>query len=101
MHLAAQARVAGGDLGARRAGADDRQAGGQLGQRPRLLGADHAAAELDAGDRPGDRAGGEDHAAGAVGRLLADAHVAVGGQRGVALDQVDLVFLEQSRRRRR
>ena len=50
-HLAAQARVAGRDLRAGRARADHREPGGQLLKRPRLLGADHVAAELDAGDR--------------------------------------------------
>ena len=55
-HLAAEPREARGDLGARGARADHRQARGQLLQRPRLLGADHAPAELDAGDRPRDRA---------------------------------------------
>ena len=52
-HLAAQAGVARGDLRAGGARADDRQAGGQLRQRPGLLGADDAPAELDAGDRTG------------------------------------------------
>ena len=59
-HLGAEAPVGGGDLGARRAGADDGHRLRQLLERPRLLGADHAAAELGAGDRLGDRAGGED-----------------------------------------
>ena len=67
-HLAAQPREARGDLRARGPGADDRQARGQLWQRPRLLGADHAPAELHAGDRPRDRAGGEDHRGGARAR---------------------------------
>ena len=47
--VAAQAGVGGGDLGARRAGADDRERLGQPLQRPRLLGADDVAAELGAG----------------------------------------------------
>ena len=46
MHLGAEARVGRGDLGARRAGADDGERLRQLLERPRLLGADHAAAEL-------------------------------------------------------
>ena len=45
-HLGAEPRVGGGDLRARRAGADDGQRLRQLLERPRLLGADHAAAEL-------------------------------------------------------
>ena len=51
-HLAAEARVGGGDLRARGAGADDGERARQLGERPGLLGADHAAAEVDARDRP-------------------------------------------------
>ncbi len=97
--LDAQARVRGGDLGARRAGADDGQRRGQLVERPRLLGADDAAAERRARDRPLHRAGGEDDRLAAsisCRRSAADLDVAVGGQRAVALDDVDAVLLEQA-----
>ncbi len=95
-HVAAQAREARGDLRARGAGADDGETSRQLGQRPRLLCADHAAAELDAGHRAGDRPCREDHAARAQ-RALADRHITVAAQARVALDHVDRVFLEQHR----
>ena len=65
-HLRAHAPVGGRDLGAGRAGADHRQRLRQLLERPRLLGADHAAAEARAGDGLGDRAGREDHRLGLV-----------------------------------
>jgi hypothetical protein len=86
---------AGGDLGARRSRADDGQAGGQLGQRPGLLGADDAVAEVHAGDRAGGGAGREDDGGGAQ-QLIAHAHIPLGGQRGVAFDHVDGVFAEQA-----
>ncbi len=94
-HLAAQAGKARGDLRAGGPAADDRQAGRQLLKRPGLLGPDHAPAELHPGDRTRHRAGCEDH--GLRGdQLSVDAHRAVGGQRRIALDQVDVVFLEQA-----
>jgi hypothetical protein len=99
-HLRAEARVGGGDLDTRRARAGHDHRLRQILERPRLLGADHAAAELGAGDRLGDRAGGEDDRLlrldlGAV-EVAADLHVAVVGDGGVALDVVDLVLLEQA-----
>ena len=93
-HLAAQARVAGGDLGARGAGADDGQARGQLASAQ----ASSVPMTRSPNSTPGIVRGAEPVAritVAAARRLLADAHVAVGGQRGVALDHVDLVFLEQ------
>ena len=100
----AQARVGRRDLGARRARADDRERGRQLGQRPRLLGADDAAAEARARQRLLHRAGREDDELrrdlGAV-EVAADLDVAVVGDDAVALDDVDAVLLEQARRRRR
>ena len=93
-HLAAQARKRRGDLGARGAAADDREAARHLGQRPRLLGADHPPAELHPGNRPRQRPGREHHALRGVG-LSADGHRAVGLQRAGALEHVDPVFAEQ------
>ena len=49
-HLCAESRVRGRDLRARRAGADDGERLGKVGERPGLLGADHPAAELGTGD---------------------------------------------------
>ena len=77
-HLAAQAREARGDLHAGGAAPDDGQAGGQLGQRPCLLGADHAPAERHSRDRSGHRAGREDHGCGRI-EVAVDAN---GGVRG-------------------
>src|SRR3954466_8247356 len=98
-HLRAEARVGGGDLDARRARARHDHRLRQVLERPRLLGADHAAAELGAGDRLRDRAGGEDHGLrldlGAV-EVAAHLDVAVVGDGAVALDVVDLVLLEEA-----
>ena len=93
-HLGAEAAVGGGDLAARGAGADDGDLLRLLGQRPGAPGVEHPVAELDPGDRPRDRAGGEDHAAGLVD-LVADLDVAVGRERAVALDQLDLVLVPE------
>src|SRR3954471_6342047 len=97
--LHAEARVGRGDLGARCAGADDDHGPGQLLERPRLLGADHALAELRAGDGPLDRSRGQHDALRRVDLVAvlarADAHGARAGQRAVALEVVDLVLLEQ------
>ena len=100
-HLAAQAREARGDLRARGARADDRQARGQLRQRPGLLGADHAPAELDAGDRRAapSRWRGSRRAAADDSSPTRTSPSAVSAR--VALDQVDPVLLEQARRRPR
>ena len=69
-------------------------------ERPRLLGADHAAAEARAGQRPLHRAGREDHGLrgdlGAV-EVAADLDVALVGHDAVALDDVDPVLLHQPR----
>ena len=95
----AQARVRRRDLGARRARADDGQRVGQLGQRPRLLGADDAAAELRARQRLLHRAGREDDELRRVLRAVevaADLDVGVVGHDAVALDDVDLVLLEEA-----
>ena len=99
-HLRAEAPVGGGDLHARRAGAGDDHRLGQRLEPPRLLGADDAPAELRAGQRLGDRAGGEDHRLGldlGAVEVAADLDVAVVGDRAVALDVLDLVLLEQAR----
>ena len=78
-HLGAVAGVGRGDLGARGAGADDRERFGSAGS-------DHApqvSTTRSENSTPGigerHRAGGEDHRAGLVG-LAADGHVAVGGR---------------------
>ena len=93
-HLGAEAGVGGGDLSARGAGADDGDLLRQLGQRPGAPGVEHAAAELDPGDRQRDGAGREDHALGLV-VVVADLDVAVGGQRALARDQIDLVLVPE------
>ena len=96
-HLDAQPRVARGDLGTRGAGADD---------APSIAGSSASAQASSVpitrppNCAPGigslDRAGGEHDR---LGRdlLAADRHGALAGQRGLALDQVDLVLLEQAR----
>jgi hypothetical protein len=99
LDLRAQARVGRGDLGARRAGADDHELRRQLAQRPRLLRADDAPAELRPRDRLLHRAGGEHDALRDVDLVAvlarADAHAAGAGDRAVALEVVDLVLLEE------
>src|ERR671916_1561561 len=95
-HLGAEAAVRGGDLRAGRARAHHGQLAGQLLQGPRALRADHAAAELRAGDRPGDRAGGEHDGLARLDIAAVDGHLAVAGQAAGALDEVDLVLLEQA-----
>ncbi len=109
-HLAAQAHERRGDLRARRPRPHDGQPRRHLGQRPRLLGAEHAPAELHAGDRAPRRAGGEHHGRGLV-LLLAHpdpwtgvappavgARHAVAGrhERGLAREHLDPVFLEEA-----
>src|SRR6201996_371627 len=94
-HLGAEAVVGGGDLRARRAGADDGDLLRLLGQRPGAPGVDDAAAELDARDRQRHPAGGEDHAFGRLVDLTVRRDVALGGQRALALDQRDLVLVPE------
>ncbi len=71
---------------------------GQRLERPRLLGADDAAAELRAGQGALHGAGGEDHepraVLGAV-EVAADLDVALVGHGAVTLDDVDRVLLHQ------
>ena len=105
MHLAAEPRVGRGDLGARRAGADHGDRAGQLVRAPTpprcpTRGRRTAVPGIGFGTEPVariDRLGLDLVAV----ELAADAHVAVGGHRAVALDDVDLVLLEQAARRRR
>ena len=87
--------VRGGDLGSRRAGADDREAGWPFRQGPGLLGSDHAAAELGARNRALHRAGGEDDRLGGHG-LAIHGYLAGAGEGGLTLDQLDRVLLEQA-----
>ena len=89
--LASEACEAGGDLRPGGARADYRQARRHLLQRPRLLGADDATAELDPGNRTRDRAGREDHRPRGE-RFAVDADGPISGQRGIALDQLDRRF---------
>ena len=66
-------------------------------------GVEDALAELEVEDRLGHGADGEDHAVGldlGAVELAADLHVGVVGDRAEALDQVDLVLVEQHRSRR-
>ncbi len=67
---------------------------GSSGKRPGAPGVEDPSAELDAGDRQGDGAGREDHVLGLVD-VVADLDVAVGGDRALAGDLVDLVVLEE------
>src|SRR6476620_2257024 len=93
-HLGAEARVGGGELGARGAGADHGDPVRALGERPGAPGVDDAVAALDAGDRQRHRPGRQGHRLGLVD-LVADLDVALGGQRAVAVDELDLPFLPQ------
>src|SRR4051812_43456908 len=93
--LGAEAHVGRGDLGPGRAGADDRQRARHLLERPRLLGADDAPAEVRAGDALRHRPGREDHALRRLVLVVADADVAVAGESAGALEHLDLVLLEQ------
>src|SRR3712207_5634935 len=68
----------------------------ELVERPRLLRADPAPAELDARQRLLDRARGQDDALARLVLGVADADVAVLGDGARALDDVDLVLLEQT-----
>ena len=95
-HVGAEAAVGGGDLRARRAGADDGERLRQLLQRPRALGADHAPAELRAGDRLGHRARREDDRLARLDLRAVDGDLALAGEAAGALDVVDLVLLEQA-----
>ena len=92
-HLDAEPGVGRRDLRARRAGADD---GHRLRQLLDLLGADHPAAELGAGDRLLDRARGQ-HDRLRRDPLPAHGDGALPRQHTLALDQLDLVLLEQAR----
>jgi hypothetical protein len=93
-HLGAEAPVGGGDLAARGAGADHGDLLRLLGQRPGAPGVEDAAAELDPGDRQGDRAGGEHHRSRLVD-LPADLDVGLGGERPLALDRRHLVLVPE------
>ncbi len=99
-HVGAQAGVRRGNLRTRGTGAHDGQRRRKLGQRPRLLRADHAAAEGRAGQRLLHRARGEDDDARSDLRAVevaADLDVGVVGDHAVTLDDVDGVLLEESR----
>src|SRR5215218_452726 len=96
-HVGAEPAERGRDLRARRAGADDGERLRQLLQRPRLLGADHAAAELRAGDRLGHRAGREHDRLARLDLRAVDGYLALARERGGPLDVLDLVLLEQAR----
>src|SRR5207248_5677803 len=80
-------------------GPDDGEAPGQLVERPRGLGPEHAAAEL----QPEDRLGDGPHCDYDLLRLdflavllCADADIPLFGERAVTVDELDLVLLEQT-----
>ena len=93
-HLGAEASIGGGDLGAGGARPDHCDPLRLLGERPGAPGVDHALAEFDARDRHRHRACGEHHRARFIG-LVADLDVAVGCQRALALDHLDLVLVPE------
>ena len=88
-----------GDLGTRGAGANDRHRGGKLGECPCLLVPDHTPAERGPRNRQWHQTGGQQDCPGRD-LLAAHRHRAGSSQRCLALDQVDLVLLEQRKRRR-
>jgi hypothetical protein len=94
-HLDAEAAVGRGDLRAGGAGADDCDLLRHLLQRPGGPGVEHAVAELDARDRQRHRAGRQEDVLGRVFGLADDDGAGVLDGR-LALDQVDLVVLEES-----
>ena len=101
MHLGAEPAVGGGDLGARRARADH---GDRLGQLDSSAHASSVPMTRPPNSVPGSGLGTEPVARmtalrldlGAV-EVAADLDVAVVGDRAEALDEVDLVLLEQAR----
>ena len=93
-HLGAVAHVGRGDLGARGAGADDRELLRLRRQRPCAPGVDDPLGELDSRDRHRDGAGREHDVLGLV-RLTADGDVPIVGQRALALDLRDLVLVPE------
>src|SRR5690606_22740664 len=94
-HFGAVADVGGGDLGTGSTGPDHGDLSRPFGQRPRSPGVKHPVGELDSGDRLRDRTGGEDHLAGTVNGF-ADLDVTLGGEAAFALDQLDLVLVEET-----
>ncbi len=94
LHVHAEGAPDGGELDADDAAAQDRDLLRDVVELERLLARDDAAADLEAGERPGVGAGREDDALPGDG-LVADLHGRGGGQAALAFDDGDATGLDE------